>query len=61
MSSQDPRWPSEGVSSSDPLHPDNFNPDRFLTREGQKQGSQVPFGLGMRTCAGMALAQAEVS
>lgn len=40
---EDGRWPKE---------PDTYNPDRFLTEEGRKTGSWVPFGLGPHVCLG---------
>lgn len=36
----DPRWLQD--------EPAAFKPERMLTPEGQKQGSQVPFGYGPR-------------
>jgi cytochrome P450 len=38
-----------------------FNPDRFLTPEGQEQGGQYPFGFGNHMCLGINLVWAEVS
>jgi hypothetical protein len=58
MHTQDPRWPHHGTD--DPFDSTRFNPDRFMTPEGQQQGSQIYFGMGQRTCAGMSLAWAEV-
>ena len=47
----DPRWP-ETAANDDPLRPDRFNPDRFLSPEGGAQGSQLVFGAGeaMKEC-----------
>lgn len=49
------RW----LNSQGGLHASMFNPDRFLTEEGQKVGSFVPFGIGPRVCPGNALSMAE--
>ncbi|XP_055355650.1 cytochrome P450 2C15-like [Paramacrobiotus metropolitanus] len=42
--------------------PEQFNPDRFLTKDNQVQASDnvMPFGLGKRRCLGEALARAEL-
>ncbi|XP_068644714.1 piperic acid synthase CYP719A37-like [Aristolochia californica] len=50
-------------------HPDSFKPERFLTRsndgDGGKQQSVeqwfIPFGAGLRTCAGMELGKLQVA
>lgn len=52
---RDARW-CDGEGSPD----SRYLPQRFLTAEGARQGEQVPFGLGMRTCVGMPLAQSLV-
>ncbi|XP_066457012.1 steroid 17-alpha-hydroxylase/17,20 lyase [Eleutherodactylus coqui] len=46
------------------VHPENFNPDRFLDENGHRvcspSQSYLPFGAGIRVCLGEALAKMEV-
>jgi cytochrome P450 len=56
MAKQDPRW----AGAERDLHPDAFNPDRMLNKEGAKPGWSIPFGHGPRFCVGYTLAMAEV-
>ena len=53
----DPRW--KDFDSSHPFAPHRFEPERHMSEEGSKQGSQVVFGIGGRTCPGQALSLAE--
>ncbi|KAJ8020808.1 Cytochrome P450 2U1 [Holothuria leucospilota] len=43
--------------------PEKFDPNRFLTEDGQvkKQESFMPFGAGRRVCMGESLAKLELS
>lgn len=52
----DTRW----AGNTGKLAPDRFNPDRWLSEEGQKTGAFLPFGSGLRMCVGYLLAQAEM-
>ena len=52
----DTRWAGE----TGKLAPDQFNPERWLSEEGQKTGAFLPFGSGQRMCVGYLLAQAEM-
>ncbi len=47
------------MDARDPLHPDRYNPDRFMFAHNAP-GAQLPFGTGLRMCAGISLAQSEV-
>ena len=53
----DPRWSSK--ASEDPLSPDRFNPDRFLSISGDLGSQQLVFGAGRHQCLGMHLALVE--
>lgn len=57
--------PFLGASLSDPRHfpdPEKFNPNRFLTAEGQvkKCNAWIPFSAGKRVCVGESLARMEL-
>ena len=52
----DARW----AGHEGKLAPDQFNPERWLSEEGQKVGAFLPFGTGLRMCVGYLLAQAEM-
>ncbi len=68
---QDPRWPADRLDPAHPLHPSKFNPSRWLEppprlngQEGGVKpaaGTQAPWGIGTRICAGIVLAPAQVS
>ena len=55
----DTRWASK--TPEDPLHPDLFYPDRFLsiTTPGELGAQQLVFGAGRHQCLGMHLALVE--
>ncbi len=68
---QDPRWPADRLDPAHPLHPSKFNPSRWLELpprlDGQEggvkpaAGTQAPWGIGTRICAGIVLAPAQAS
>jgi cytochrome P450 len=53
----DPRW--KDLDPSHPLAAHRFEPERHMSHEGSKQGTQLLFGIGGRTCPGQALSLAE--
>ncbi|DBB10930.1 hypothetical protein WJX82_007943 [Trebouxia sp. C0006] len=53
----DPRW-AEGASPE--MLPSKFNPNRWLSEEGRRQGSWIPFGSGPRMCVGYVFALQEM-
>ncbi|KAL3153515.1 hypothetical protein ABBQ38_011847 [Trebouxia sp. C0009 RCD-2024] len=54
---EDPRW----IKADNPeLAPTNFNPDRWLSEEGRRTGSFIPFGSGSRMCTGYNFAMLEI-
>ncbi|KAA6428847.1 MAG: hypothetical protein FRX49_00957 [Trebouxia sp. A1-2] len=53
----DPRW-THGASPEMP--PSKFNPNRWLSEEGRRTGSWIPFGSGPRMCVGYVFALQEM-
>ncbi|DBA99082.1 hypothetical protein WJX77_010814 [Trebouxia sp. C0004] len=53
---EDPRW----TKTAPEMAASKFNPDRWLSEEGRKAGSWIPFGSGPRMCLGYVFAMQEI-